>query len=330
MPVPGWTGEYDWTGLLSFEANPSVLDPPGGVIINANDRPSPDPRSAGYAGEWDPGFRAAYIAQRLAPLAKADLADMRALQTDTTSPPVARFREALLAGAPSTPPARDAQRLVAGWDGGLAADSAAAAIYETWLVRMLERTFKERLGSLYTDYLEKGRALFALYQLVGRPNDPWFSSAGDASSGGRDALSGRALDDAVGDLRARLGNDLRTWRWGALHAIAFEHPLAIGPLALLFNIGPVARPGDSFSVNNGGYQVARPYRLSNHASERMIADLADLDRSLSITPEGESGQPLSAHWADQTRLWDAGDYKPMRFSRDQLGRLEGTLVFRPR
>ena len=330
MPVPGWTGEYDWSGLLPADANPSVLDPPGGVVINANDRPSPDPRSAGYAGEWDPGFRAAYIAQRLAPLGKADLVDMRALQTDTTSPPVARFREVVLAGAPATPAARDAQRLVADWDGSLAAGSAAAAIYETWLVRMLERTFKDKLGPIYTEYLEKGRAVSALYQLVGRADDPWFAAAGDASSNGRDALSGRALDDAVGELQARLGADVRSWRWGALHTIAFEHPLAIGPLALVFNIGPLARPGDGFSVNNGGYQVARPYRLSNHASERMIADLADLDRSLSITPEGESGQPGSRFRGDQTPLWDAGEYKPMRFSRDRLGGLEGTLVFRPR
>src|SRR2546428_551836 len=224
----------------------------------------------------------------------------------------------------------DARRLVADWDGSLAAGSAAAAIYETWLVRMLERTFKDKLGPIYTEYLEKGRAVSALYQLVGRADDPWFAAAGDASSNGRDALSGRALDDAVGELQARLGADVRSWRWGALHTIAFEHPLAIGPLALVFNIGPLARPGDGFSVNNGGYQVARPYRLSNHPSERMIADLADLDRSLSITPEGESGQPGSRFRGDQTPLWDAGEYKPMRFSRDRLGGLEGTLVFRPR
>jgi penicillin amidase len=62
----------------------------------------------------------------------------------------------------------------------------------------------------------------------------------------------------------------------------------------------------------------------------MIADLSDLDNSLSITPEGQSGQPGSKFWGDQASLWNAGDYKPMRFSRARLGRLEGTLVFRPR
>jgi penicillin amidase len=62
----------------------------------------------------------------------------------------------------------------------------------------------------------------------------------------------------------------------------------------------------------------------------MIADLSNLDNSLSITPVGQSGQPGSKYWGDQAPLWNAGDYKPMRFSRDRLGHIDGMLVFRPR
>src|SRR5207302_597544 len=102
LPMPGWTGEWDWTGLLPADANPSVADPSDGLIVNANDRPSQDPRSAGYVGEWDPGFRAAYIAQRLGAPPKAEVPAMRALQTDFTSGPVARFRDVILAAKPPT------------------------------------------------------------------------------------------------------------------------------------------------------------------------------------------------------------------------------------
>ena len=55
----------------------------------------------------------------------------------------------------------------------------------------------------------------------------------------------------------------------------------------------------------------RPFALRSHASERQIVDLADVDASLSIIPTGQSGQPLSGHWRDQTELWARGDYKPM-------------------
>jgi penicillin G amidase len=331
MPVPGWTGEYDWTGVVPSDANPTLFDPPSGVIVNANDRPTQDPRSVGYVGEWDPGFRATYIAQRLGGLAKADLNDMRAIQTDYASTPVARWREVILAATPKTDLQRRAQALVRDWDGILSAQSGGAAVTEAWLMGMLARTFRDKLGDeLYADYLGHGRAVFALYQLLAHPDDPWFSDAGDPSVRGRDGLSAVALEDATRELVARLGGDPAKWRWGDLHTITFAHPLAIGPLALLLNIGPLARSGDGFSVNNGAYDPAKPYQQTTNASERMIADLSDLDRSLSVTPEGESGQPGSRYWGDQAPLWNAGAYKPMRFSKDRLGRIDGMLVFRPR
>jgi penicillin G amidase len=331
MPVPGWTGEYDWTGVLPADANPMVFDPPNGLIVNANDRPTQDPHSAGYVGEWDPGFRATYIAQRLGSLAKADLPSMRSIQTDYASVPVARWREAILGATPKTDLQRRAQALVRDWDGTLAVQSGGAAVTEVWLLRMLARTFQEKLGDvLYTDYLDHARAVFALYQLLARADDPWFSVAGDPSVRGRDGVSTVALEDATRALVARFGTDTAKWRWGDLHTITFEHPLAIGPLALLLNVGPLPRAGDGFSVNNGAYDQAKPYKQTTNASERMIADLSNLDNSLSVTPVGQSGQPGSRYWGDQTPLWNAGEYKPMRFSKERLGRIDGMLVFRAR
>jgi penicillin G amidase len=331
MPVPGWTGEYDWSGTLPLDANPSLLDPPGGVIVNANDRPTQDTKNAAYVGEWDPGFRAAYITQRLASLAKADMQAMRALQTDYASTPVARWREAIVAASPKSDLQRRAQALVRDWDGSLTAGSGAAAVTEAWLMAMLARTFEDKIGeALYAEYVEEGPAVFALHELLSRPSDPWFSHAGDPSVRGRDGLSTIALEDATRELVARFGTDTTRWRWGDLHTITFAHPLAIGPLGLLLNIGPLPRAGDGFSVNNGAYDPTKPYKQTTLASERMIADLSDLDNSLSITPVGQSGQPGSRYWGDQAPLWNAGDYKPMRFSKDRLGRIDGLLVFRPR
>lgn len=256
---------------------------------------------------------------------------MRAIQTDYASTPVGRWREVIVAASPKTDLQRRAQALVRDWDGTLSAQSGGAAVTEAWLVRMLARTFQDKLGEkLYGDYLGHGRAVFALYELLARPDDPWFSDAGDPSVRGRDGLSTLALEDATRELVARFGTDTAKWRWGDLHTITFEHPLAIGPLALLLNIGPLPRAGDGFSVNNGAYDPAKPYKQTTNASERMIADLSDLDNSLSVTPEGESGQPGSPYWGDQAPLWNAGDYKPMRFSRDRLGRSGGMLVLRPR
>lgn len=335
MPVPGWTGEYEWRGMLPASANPTHFDPPEGYIVNANDRPVSDPSAVGYQGEWDPGFRAAVIQARVKDLRGATVESLRRIQTEYTSAPVGAFRAALLLTSPRSPLAATALDLVRRWDGTLSVDSAPAAIYEAWLVHLVDRTFHDKLGdAVYLDYLANGRSTNALYVMLARPTDPWFVALGDPSIRGRDDLGAVALDDAVAELRDRLGPDPARWRWGALHTVTFAHPLSIGlpgPLRSLFDIGPYERAGDGYSLNVGSYSLATPYALTSHPSLRMVVDLGDLDASGAVLPTGESGQPLAKHWGDQTPLWLRGELHPMLFTRERIQESKGdTLVLRPR
>jgi penicillin amidase len=332
MPVPGWTGAYEWRGLLPADANASVLDPADGLILNANNRPVGSPSAAGYNGEWDPGFRYAYLRSVLDQQRSADVAAMSRLQNDYTSLPVQRYRDAIVSGKPTTALGQQLQRIVREWDGSLTVDSTGAAVYESWLGQMSRLVFADKLGStLFEDYNTSGRPTFALYQLLGITSGPWFVVLGDPSVTGRDALSGAALDAAGKDLVTRLGSDVTKWRWGDLHAVAFEHPLsAVKPLDLFLTIGPVKRAGDGYSPNNGAYSLTKPFALRLHASERQIVDLGDVDASVSIIPTGQSGQPFARHWGDQTALWANGQTKPMALSKDRIGELEGRLVLRAR
>ncbi|HET7701070.1 MAG TPA: penicillin acylase family protein, partial [Candidatus Limnocylindria bacterium] len=325
MPVAGWTGTNEWRGLLSADANAAVLDPPGGLVLNANERPVTRPDQAGYMGEWDPGFRYRHLASRLGEIRSADLAGMARLQSDYTSPPAQTFRETLRAAKPRTALGQQVQQVTDRWDGGLGVDSAGAAIYEAWLVRFARLAFADKLGdALFDDYATHGRMVFALHELVGRSASPWFTVLADPAITGRDLVAGAALDAAAADLVARLGPEIVKWRWGDLHTISFEHPLsAAKPLDRLFTIGPVRRAGDGYSPNNGAYSLTKPFALRSHASERQIVDLGDIDASVSIIPVGQSGQPFSRHWGDQVRLWADGETKPMALTRERIGQLEG-------
>jgi len=333
MPVPGWTGAYDWKGLLPAEANYSQLDPSDGLILNANNRPAAmTSSSAGYIGEWDPGFRYAYLKSVLDQTRGADVAAISRVQNDYTSLPVQRYRDAMVAGRPTTALGQQVQKIVREWDGSLAVDSAGAAIYESWLLQMTRLAFGDKLGAtLADDYATNGRMTFALYQLIGGTTSPWFVSLGDPSLSGRDALAGAALDNAGKDLTTRLGGDMTKWRWGDLHTISWEHPLsAAKPLDLILTIGPVRRAGDGYSANNGAYSLTKPFTVRTQPSERQIVDLGDVDASVSIIPTGQSGQPYSRHWGDQTALWASGGTKPMALAKDRIGELEGRLILRPR
>ena len=196
---------------------------------------------------------------------------------------------------------------------------------------MIHLAFADKLGpALYAEYLSNGTAPFALYLLAPNTGSQWFVELGDSAVTGRDALAGAALDEGAKDLVKRLGSDPAKWRWGDLHTISFEHPLsAAKPLDLVLTVGPVRRAGDGYSPNNGAYSLVTPFGLRSHPSERMIVDLGDLDGSRAVLPTGESGQPLSKHWGDQTPLWLRGDLHPMWFTR---GRIESsdTLVLRAR
>jgi penicillin G amidase len=332
LPVPGWSGDYDWRGLRPADDNPFLFDPPGGVVLNANNRPVDRATETGWEGEWDPGFRYAYLRQAVAEMRGADVARFRSLQTDVTSLPVQRFRAAILSARAASPLAAEGHRLVREWDGVLGVDSAAAAVYEAWLVHMCERTFRDKLGpTLYEQYLTDGRPTFALYELLGSPSSTWFADLARGDIGDRDAVASHALEDAVRDLEKRLGSTATSWRWGDLHTVSFEHPLsAARPLDRIFTIGPLRRAGDGYSPNNAAYSLLRPFVLRSHASERQIVDLSDVDASLSIIATGQSGQPLSGHFRDQSELWARGDYKPMALSRERIGPLEGKLILRAR
>ena len=42
VPVPGWTGDHDWTGYIPFDELPHSLNPSRSVIVTANNRIVPD------------------------------------------------------------------------------------------------------------------------------------------------------------------------------------------------------------------------------------------------------------------------------------------------
>ena len=51
--------------------------------------------------------------------------------------------------------------------------------------------------------------------------------------------------------------------------------------------------------------------IRDRASVRRIVDLADLRFSQSVLPTGQSGNPFSSHFGDQTPLWLEGRYKEL-------------------
>lgn len=325
VPVPGWTGEHEWTGEIPFDDLPTMLNPARGYVVTANNQIVPDRYRHFISSEWDPGYRARRIESLLAG-PRLDLEHMRKVQADLTSIPGQVLVGALHDVRPSTDPAASLLRELLVWDGVLRPDSSAAAIYEVLRITLLEEIFAPVLGK---DLFERYRrhAQFwqiALLRIVQDPTSPWWGPEG------RDALVTRALTKTARTLTEKLGPDRTKWQWGRLHVMRFMHPIGRVPgLGWIFNATSPPTGGDGFTVNNAGFNALN-FRQIVVASYRQIIDVADWDRSISIHTTGQSGLPFHKHYRDFVPLWASGRYHPMLFTRARIEQVAaGKLTLTP-
>jgi penicillin G amidase len=284
FPVPGDSGEYEWSGFQAAKDLPHSFNPSAHFIATANHNILPPGYSIPLGYEWAPPFRFQRIVEMLSTHEKFSVADFERMQQDVVSIPARRFQAVLRRW--TTPENPSVVQKVLEWNAAVTADSAVAAIYEVWIGKLPNAVFGAALGPR-TDLITLLKTLEA---------DP----------------HPKALDDslaaALRQLKKEQGPDLERWQWGRLHHIDFPHPLN----ADQFHRGPVARPGDGFTVNATS---GAAFQQTSGASYREILDVSDWDRSMTTNVPGESGDPSSPHYSDLLADWAAGKYHPLPYTR---------------
>ena len=113
MPLPGSTGEYEWTGLkFLFEELPQITNPPQHFIVTANNRVIDDSYPHYITHEWLNGYRAQRIRDLLNSKGKLSPSDMAAIQADQYSLPAEAIVPHMLSVAPRTQVAVQAQEIL--------------------------------------------------------------------------------------------------------------------------------------------------------------------------------------------------------------------------
>jgi penicillin amidase len=319
-PVEGWTGAFEWTGIVPFEELPSSFNPPSGFLVAANNKVAPDSYPNFLAYDWADPYRAARITEVLAKGDKLTVSDMRSLQADTLSHPARALVPFLLAVTPANDVEREALDIVRCWDFRFETDASAPSIYYAWYNRLLDEIIGDELGDAFTKEFHEIAMLHTptLVDWLAQGESPWFDDVRTPARETRDVIIGRAFSNAVAWLGKRFGGaPARQWRWGALHTMTFAHrPLGqsgIAALEWLFNSRTVAAPGEGYTVDANNTETDQPFIVKFGPSQRFIADLAKLDGSLSATPVGQSGLLFHPHREDQVDLWKRVDYHPMLF-----------------
>ena len=330
VPVPGWTGDHEWIGTIPPDELPWARDPARGFLATANNRIHDDAYPHLIGKDFHTPNRVRRIVELIVTSDVHDVASMTAIQTDTVSLPARETLPLLLSLATHTDEQRQALALLRGWDGDMDETSVAAAVFNAWSQAIARRALEPRLGVELFRHYHAWRETFqceVLPRLLrgrdGKDDDAPDPAAGDPAADGGiaggwldDDLLRAALEDAVGDLRERLGDDPSGWRWGALHRLRLTTPLAAIPgLESLFTAADIELGGDEQTVANGGFDGRDGYDAAVIPSWRAVYDLADLDRSVGVLPSGISGNPASPHWNDQTELYASGGYHPLPFTR---------------
>ena len=313
LPVPG-DGRFEWDGYLPIEQLPHVFNPPQGFWATANQENLPADYPYPISYFWIEPYRFARAQEVLASGRQFTTMDMMRLQNDELSIP-ARTLVPLLSGLHSDqPPVQQALETLRAWDSILAKDSVAAGIYAAWQERLwknfLDRSVPPALHEHFPDIV-----LQPVINSLLAPDERY----GDDPTAGRDQFVLTSLEQAVQSLTERFGPEPQAWAYGQAesHHILMPHPLGKAvnaEYARRFEVGPIARGGDNFTLNNTDNSAAQ----ETGASFRIIADLSDWDRSLGVNAPGQSGNPDDPHYRDLVPLWEEGKYFPVLYSRDKI------------
>ncbi|MGH2538359.1 MAG: penicillin acylase family protein [Candidatus Promineifilaceae bacterium] len=325
LPAPGWDGQHEWRGLIPAEHMPAAFNPPEGLIVCANHKIAGDDYPYDLGACWRNGFRAARLVELLDDDEPLTLEASMAAQLDCTSLPGRAVAAAMAEWSLDSATRLAAARLLASWDGQMAPDSPAAAVYRAFVGQFSRRLLAPRLGeTLAAESLGLGPhpVLYPLSELHGQ----WSARLLEIVRGAPTELLGaelalskvaaEALEAAENQLTDLLGAQPDEWSWGRLHQLTCRHALsAVSPLDRLFDVGSFAVGGDGdtpFQTAGLPFQLPEPVLIA--PNYRQVLDLGAWEECYASHAPGQSGMPESAHYDDLMADWLAGRYYRMGWS----------------
>jgi len=309
LPVTGWTGEYDWAGFIPFAALPSAINPPAGHFISANNKIVPGGYPYFLSRDWDLPNRAERIEALLAATPIQTAASSAAMQADTLSLMAQQLAPLMTRMADENERVGEAVERLRHWDFRMDMDKVEPLLFTAWLREFSRMILFSRLGDAVADYWDlKPRVMERV--LTERPDwcdDP--KHPGEESCGRRLTQS---LESALGWLRGNFGPEMTQRRWGRAHVAQFDSPVFSRlPVLRDWLQAAISTPGGYDTLNRGPSTIrddAQPFAQRFGAGLRMISDLASPSDTRMVAAPGQSGEPLSAHFADLLRRWRNFDW----------------------
>lgn len=323
VPVPGWTGEYEWEGWVPYEELPAVLNPEWGYIATANHAVVDEAYPYLITYYWADGDRG----QRIVDMIEAELngdgelsqADLARIQFDSHSLLADSYVPLLDGLSSDDDKVQAALERLRGWDRQVRRDSVPAALFEIFYMQLVQATLTDEVGADNLDSFG-GRVLF--HQLAANPEAVWWDDESTAAQESQADVLLTAITDMVAWFEDNVGGDMNGWTWGSIHTATFvSNPLGesgVSPIESLVNRGPFPADGGSSIVNANSWRWSNPAVVRGHPSMRMLVDMSNFDASEWVIPTGQSGHPYHPNYDDQIELWLNGEYLPMLWREEMV------------
>ncbi len=314
FPSEGWTPAAEWRGYVPFEQMPYSFSEPGSRLAHANNPVSHELRFY-LSGIWESDARIKRILELLDEPRAFDTRDFRLMQLDEVSHSAPMVRDAFVRALQRMPDRSleltRVMNLLAQWDSRMTENSVAASIFNAAFTHLLRAALEDEMGAdRYKRYVQISNVpVRAMERLLADTATTWFDDVRTPQIETKEDILRKAVLLGMLDLTRRRGTSMQDWKWGAVHTLTFRHPLGeTAPLEALLNVGPLPAAGNNSTLNNGDYLYAEPYECVVGAAMRLIVDVSSMDTCEIVLPTGQSGQPLSPHYSDQTVLWQNGAY----------------------
>jgi penicillin amidase len=332
LPVPGWTGEYEWQGYIPFEDLPFAFNPAEGYIVTANNAVVGASYPYSITRQWNQGFRAQRIVDLLEtgprPLT---LEYIKTIQGDNYDLIAETLVPIILDLEGDSQELHNAQQLLVNWDYMADMDSGTAALFMTFWQNLVTNALQDDLPDDFQVGVDSN-TMEIFRQLAKDKDNIWWDDRNTPQREDMLDIFRLTLEESYRQLVKEQGKDPGGWNWGSLHTITFQNQVMSSfPLVnQAFNRGPYSTAGGNDIVNAVGWDYSAPFEVDWLPSMRMIVDLSDLSRSVTIHTTGQSGHAYHPHYIDMVDLWRKIRYHPMLWTEKQVqNQAESLLILNP-
>jgi len=322
----GWDPDEDWTEWIPYDRMPREINPESGYVANANNSVVSETYPYYIGRFWASESRISRIRYLIEQNEQSNLNTMQRMQSDIYSEHAAALVEVLLPLLRNSGQGNEFETVLPyleNWDFQYRTNSTAATIFDLFFLnlsnRILERDIPDNL--LEGIYRQEDIPVRIVTKIL-TDGGSYFNIADEETEEFRLRTVRSAMAETIRELTEQLGPEPFAWRWESLHTLTLRPPLlgeisdnpdspkTLGLIVRnLLSEGPHPVPGHGMTINKSEYSWTNPFAMTLGPSIRRIVDFSEPYRSLSVLPTGQSGNPLSANYGDQTDLWLDGRYR---------------------